>query len=55
MGSEERTFSTRYTYKWVNGAAWGVVVGTYEYKENGLTVTCPMVEVVYWNNDQEGL
>jgi hypothetical protein len=39
---------------WIN--AWGVVTGTYEYKDaDGLTVTCPMVEVVYWNNEQEGL
>lgn len=39
---------------WIN--AWGVVIGTYEYKDtDGLTVTCPLVEVVYWNNEQEGL
>jgi hypothetical protein len=39
---------------WIN--AWGVVIGTYEYKDaDGLTVTCPLVEVIYWNNEQEGL
>ena len=39
---------------WIN--AWGVVAGTYEYVDgDGLTVTCPMIEVVCWNNEQEGL
>ena len=39
---------------WIN--AWGVVGGTYEYVDaDGLTVTCPMIEVVCWNNEQEGL
>jgi hypothetical protein len=39
---------------WIN--AWGVVAGLYEYVDSdGLTVTCPMIEVVCWNNEQEGL
>lgn len=34
---------------WIN--AWGVVVGTYEYEDaDGLTVTCPKIEVIYWDN-----
>lgn len=34
---------------WIN--AWGVVIGTYEYEdEDGLTVTCPKIEVIYWDN-----
>lgn len=38
---------------WIN--ALGVVAGLYEYVDgDGLTVTCPMIEVVYWNNEQEG-
>ncbi len=41
-------------YDWIN--AWGVVSGLYEYvDDDGLTVTCPMIEVVCWNNEQEGL
>jgi flagellar basal body-associated protein FliL len=39
---------------WIN--AWGVVVGLYEYVDgDGLTVTCPMIEVIFWDNEQEGL
>jgi len=39
---------------WIN--AWGVVAGLYEYVDgNGLTVICPMIEVVCWNSVQEGL
>lgn len=34
---------------WVN--AWGVVTGLYEYTdENGDSVTCPRVEVIFWNS-----
>jgi len=37
---------------WIN--AWGVVIGTYEYEDaNGSMVTCPMVEVVFWDNSME--
>jgi len=37
---------------WIN--AWGVVTGLYEYVDSdGLTVTCPMVEVVCWDNSME--
>ena len=39
---------------WIN--AWGIVVGNYEYTDsNGKNVTCPKVEVIIWNNEQEGL
>ncbi len=49
------TDETKMTWDdWIN--VWGVIAGTYEYVDaDGLTMTCPMVEVVYWNNDQEGL
>lgn len=39
---------------WIN--AWGVVAGLYEYVDgDGLTVTCPIIEVVCWDSEQEGL
>ncbi len=39
---------------WIN--AWGVADGIYEYVDSdGITVTCPKIEVVYWSNEQEGL
>ena len=39
--------------EWIN--AWGVVIGVYEYEdEDGHAVTCPLVEVICWNNEQEG-
>jgi effector-binding domain-containing protein len=32
-----------------------VVAGLYEYvDENGLTVTCPIIEVICWDSEQEG-
>ncbi len=37
---------------WIN--AWGVVGGMYEYKDrDGNTISCLMVEVVYWDNEPE--
>lgn len=37
---------------WIN--AWGVVAGLYEYVDgDGLTVTCPLIEVVCWDNSME--
>ncbi|OQA12994.1 MAG: hypothetical protein BWY62_01458 [Firmicutes bacterium ADurb.Bin356] len=39
---------------WVN--AWGVVTGLFEYTDaNGNPAICPQVEVVCWDNEQEGL
>lgn len=35
---------------WIS--AWGVVAGVYEFTDgDGLTVTCPKIEVVYWENE----
>ena len=39
---------------WVN--AWGVVTGLFAYTDaNGNPAICPQVEVVCWDNEQEGL
>lgn len=38
---------------WIN--AWGVVTGLFEYTDsNGKAAICPLVEVICWNNEQEG-
>ena len=64
MGDDDRPVYLEYRYgvdehkmtsdDWIN--AWGIVIGVYEYVDsNGVEVTCPRVEVIYWNNEQEGL
>ncbi len=38
---------------WIN--AWGVVIGLFEYTDrNGKAAVCPLVEVICWDNEQEG-
>lgn len=38
---------------WIN--AWGVVTGLFEYEDsNGNAAVCPLVEVIYWDSEQEG-